>query len=125
MWRITNGLDVVATALPGDNTSIRLSPYNLFGFAHLGMELTLREAPGKSVVGGNAFTRGTIVRIESTMNPKLAHPPHGVDTADKEAIEALRELEKKPLLGRLVAHAPPLYWYMLKNIQLGECEWQD
>ena len=127
VWRITNGLDAVATALPdaGDNTSIRLSPYNLFSFAHLGMELTLREAPEKSIVGGSAFAHGTIVRIESTVDPIPARTPHSIDPVDEEAMEVLRELERKPILGRLVAHAPPLYWYMLQNIRLGVCEWQD
>ena len=130
MWRITNGLDAVATALPsaGDHLSIRLSPYNLFGFAHLGMELTLREAPERSIVGGNAFANGTIVRIESSVDPIPTYPQHGVNPADKEAMEAmgvLRELERKPIIGRLVAHAPPLYWYMLQNTQPGECKWAD
>jgi Lipase (class 3) len=129
MWRITNGLDAVATALPdsGDNMSFRLSPYNLFSFAHLGMELTLREAPAKSVVRGNAFAHGTRVHIESAVEPqpKPAHPPHGIDAADERAIEVLLKLEKIPILGRLLAHGPAPYWYMLQNVQLGECEWHD
>ena len=129
MWRVTNGLDAVATALPdaGDNTAIPLGEYNLFSFAHLGMELTLREAPQKSVVGGNAFPHGTIVRIESgvTTRPGPATPPHKVSAADEQAIEKLHKWEKIPILGRVLAHAPALYWYMLQNIQLGECEWQD
>jgi len=129
MWRITNGLDAVATALPdfGDNSSIVLSPYNLFSFAHLGMELTLRKGPGKSVVCGNAFAHGTIVRIESAVRPPPApvHAPNSVGDADEEAMETLRRLEGIPILGRLVAHAPARYWDMLQNVQLGECEWQD
>jgi len=131
MWRVTNGLDMVATALPdaGDNTAIPLGPSNLFSFAHLGMELTLRKGPEKSVVSGNAFTHGTIVRIESevTTQPRPANPPNEVDAADEDerAIEKLHKLERIPILGRVVAHAPGLYWHMLQNIQIGECEWQD
>jgi len=76
MWRVTNGLDPVATALPdaGDNTSIPLGEYNLFSFAHLGIELKLREAPQKGVVCGNAFAHETTVRIESEVTNLPTHP---------------------------------------------------
>ena len=130
MWRVTNGLDVVATALPdaGDNRAIPLGEFNLFSFAHLGMELTLRGAPEKCVVSGNAFPHGTIVRIRSgaTTQSEPVNPPHEEeDATDEQRIKELHEWERIPILGRLLAHAPALYWYMLQNVQLGECEWQE
>ena len=130
MWRVTNGLDAVATALPdvGDNRAIPLGEFNLFSFAHLGMELTLRGAPERSVVCGNAFPHGTIVHIRSgvTTQPEPADSPHEEeDAADEQRIEELHKLEGIPILGRLLAHAPALYWYMLQKVQLGECEWQE
>ena len=131
MWRVTNGLDVVATALPnaGDYRGIPLGEYNLFSFAHLGMEIALRGPPEKSVVGGNAFPNGTIVRIRSgvTTQPKLANPPHKEenDAEDEQRFEELHKWEETPILGRMLAHAPALYWYMLRNAQVGECKWQE
>lgn len=121
MWRITNGRDAVATALPdaGDN-ALPLGEYNLFGFAHLGMELTLREAPRMSVVCGNAFPHGTFVDIKS------ANPAHEEEdgAANEQPIEKLHKCERIPILGRLLAHAPAFYWYTLQQIQLGGCGWK-
>jgi len=123
MWRVTNGRDAVATALPdaGDNNALPVGEFNLFGFAHLGIELTLRETPGMSVVCGNAFPHGTIVQIKS------ANPPHEKEdgAADELRLEKLHNCERIPILGRLLAHVPALYWYMLERVQLGGCRWQN
>ena len=120
MWRVTNGFDVVATGLPsgGDDTAHPLSPHNLFSFSHLGMELVLREPYRRPFVRGNAIAQGTTVRVVSA-----THQTHGV--TNQREIERLHGLERIPFLGRLLAHAPGLYWYMLQTIQPGECEWTD
>jgi hypothetical protein len=85
--------------------------------------------PRRAVVSGNAFTHGTIVRIESEAErqPGLDLPTHPTRSMlrTEQAIEKLHKWERIPILGRVLAHAPALYWYMLQNIKLGECEWQD
>ena len=46
---------------------IAMSPYNLFSFAHLGMEIKLQSKPHRCFVTGNQFPHGSHVRIRSAV----------------------------------------------------------
>ena len=124
LWRITNSYDCVATALPdwGDDLRMHLSPYNLFSFSHLGIELTMHPAPmNKVLLSGNAMPHGSPVFIEGTTVDE-------VGIADKDIQEArikIAQLMAYPLLGRIVSHGTAPYWDQLQRIQIGRCEWED
>ncbi|KAF8588363.1 alpha/beta-hydrolase [Ramaria rubella] len=126
MWRITNGLDVVARSLPhsGDYTEWNHSPYNLFSYAHIGTELRLTPAPGPPIISGEThITPGSHVRIESALmtNVSLLH-------TDKEAVKAqewMRRVQEWPLVGRMVAHGTASYWMALNEVRTGGCEWEE
>ncbi|TDL17083.1 alpha/beta-hydrolase [Rickenella mellea] len=142
MWRVTNGRDAVATMLPqrGDVPEWSLSPFNLFTFAHLGMkliskfcfpapeanqslflgcEIRLRSAPERSEVFGTLLTPGTHVVVESST-------PHEVLQDSMTATrEEMAKVQKWPIIGRLLAHAPGFYWTQISAISTGTCTWTD
>lgn len=119
MWRITNANDCVATALPdyGDNLRMRLSPYNLFSFAHLGMELKMHSFPERKVLlSGNAMPHRSLVVIESKGYQK--------EVTVSETSEMIDNLTALPLVGRIISHGTAPYWDQLQRVQPGRCEWE-
>ncbi|EJD51153.1 alpha/beta-hydrolase [Auricularia subglabra TFB-10046 SS5] len=134
MWRVTNGKDVVATALPhrGDHPEWGLSPYNLFSFAHLGTEIELRKYPHRCIVRGNHITPGSHVRVVSRFRPHNDPPPGHPEHKFREkhnrsffARAGLMKMQNIPLVGRLIAHGTAFYWLALKDASVGSCEWDE
>ncbi|KIM22347.1 hypothetical protein M408DRAFT_323826 [Serendipita vermifera MAFF 305830] len=124
LWRITNSYDCVATSLPdwGDDLRIHLSPYNLFSFSHLGMEITMHPAPmNKVLLSGNAMPYGSPVFIEGTSVEKGGEE----DEVIQEARLKIARLVSYPLVGRILCHGTAAYWDQLQRVQTGRCEWKD
>jgi len=120
LWRITNSYDCVAKALPdwGDDLRIHLSPYNLFSFSHLGLELTMHSAPKRKVLlSGNAMPHGSLVMIETVGNKS--------EESFSETSKTIEKLTALPLLGRIISHGTAPYWDQLLRLQPGPCEWEQ
>jgi hypothetical protein len=126
MWRITNANDCVATALPdwGDDLRMHLSPYNLFSFSHLGMEMTMHPAPrNKVLLSGNAMPYGSKVVIESVGMSKEEDAER-----EKELLQArkvIARLMRIPILCRIISHGTAPYWDQLLRIQPGLADWDE
>lgn len=142
MWRVRNAGDAVATLLPqlGDRTDLAsvLSRTNPAAFAHLGVEIIMKDAPTSSGVASpcdhflgqpsdygrqptqvsvdirSEFTRDQIRRQRAE---RLAE--NGEDAREKFFVWA----ENIPLIGNFIAHDTVLYWDQLDRIALGPCEW--
>jgi len=125
MWRITNGLDMVARSLPasGDNGEWSLSPYNLFSYAHIGTEIQLLSAPMTSLVNGEThITPGSDVYITSAgvVNTSLLHK----DPEAKKKQDNLKYFQNLPLIGRVLSHGTASYWMALNEVKTGRCDWE-
>ncbi|KAF8515774.1 Alpha/Beta hydrolase protein [Hysterangium stoloniferum] len=126
MWRITNGLDVVARSLPnfGDYSEWSLSPYNLFSYAHIGAEIQLKRSPECSIVGGEThITPGSHIRIVSTLMANVTLL--GSDAESRKAQAQVVWAQKLPLIGRILAHGTASYWIALNEVRTGRVEWED
>jgi len=126
MWRVTNAGDAVATILPefGDREDLKLSPTNVLAFAHLGVEIKMRDYPMPSIFTGQTLHRKAQVKLASSFT--------------EEQLEALRRnMQAKgaglsvyeraglqiPFLGRLLAHGTVFYWDQLSRVGTGPCSW--
>ncbi|KAF8517171.1 alpha/beta-hydrolase [Hysterangium stoloniferum] len=126
MWRITNGLDVVARSLSnfGDYSKWSVSPYNLFSYAHIGAEIQPKRSPECSIVGGEShITPGSHIRIVSTLMGNVTLL--GSDAESRKAQAQLVWAQKLPLIGRIFAHGTASYWIALNEVRTGRVEWED
>ncbi|EJD51199.1 alpha/beta-hydrolase [Auricularia subglabra TFB-10046 SS5] len=133
MWRVTNGLDVVAVGLPhqGDHPRWGLSAHNIFSFAHLGSEIELRPAPHRCIVRGSHVTAGSEVRVVSRVHKQKAKGSNVDEKAGKVEDECAlarakcRKMQALPLLGRGFAHFATFYWVALTDVATGRCKWDE
>jgi hypothetical protein len=127
VWRITNADDLVATGLPqlGDNPNLNLSPSNPAGFAHIGAEIKMKDHPTPSQFTGSLFSHDTVVSIASTFSPEEVVAQRQKLLADDRWLWIKEKLgvwaEEIPLIGRLIAHTPALYWDQLTRVVPGDC----
>ncbi|KIJ53646.1 hypothetical protein M422DRAFT_154991 [Sphaerobolus stellatus SS14] len=125
MWRITNGLDVVARSLPasGDNADWSLSPYNLFSYAHIGTEIRLGPSTCASTVAGEThIIPGSQVYIGSAHMVNNSLLDKGTEARKKQ--DGLRRIQNLPLIGRIIAHGTASYWMALNEVKTGRCGWE-
>ncbi|KAG8908989.1 hypothetical protein FRB99_000092 [Tulasnella sp. 403] len=126
MWRVTNRDDVVATGLPalGDNAQYTLSSSNLFGFAHLGVEIFMKSYPRPCEVYGRRLNGlgdhdihvSSKFTAEEVVRQRRAAVANGLNV--KRIYLALQYI---PVVGRLVAHASTNYYDQLDQIALKGC----
>ncbi|KAG8947106.1 hypothetical protein FRC04_010957 [Tulasnella sp. 424] len=130
LWRITNRNDAVATGLPalGDSDKYPYNPDNLFFFSHIGVGLHLQSTPSQTQVEGNHITRAgqdpldLRVHISSSFTADELRQQRA--TAERQGLTISRMysvLQNIPLVGRLLAHAPPNYYDQLDKLALGQC----
>jgi len=128
MWRVTNRNDFVATGLPalGDNPNVTdLDPENLFGFAHLGVEVFMKSRPHPCEIKG---THPAMVPYQLNVHIGSAFSHDEVQAQREAAIKAGNNISKMyllmqdiPLIGRLAAHASTNYFDQLDQIAIGGC----
>jgi len=120
MWRVTNARDAVATALPtfGDRKGLHLSPTNILAFAHLGIEIKMRDSltasiltlhPRVQVKIASTFTDRELDDLRKKMRSKGA----GLSFYERAALNV-------PFVGRLLAHGSIFYWDQLSRLGTGQ-----
>ncbi|KAG8926602.1 hypothetical protein FRC01_008645 [Tulasnella sp. 417] len=127
LWRIINRNDAVATALPafGDSDKYPLNPDNLFFFSHIGIGLHLKSSPSLTHSEGHIITRSNLnyrVQIGSSFTRDELRQQRA--TAEKQGLTIrwmYSVLQNIPLVGRLLAHAPPNYLDQMDKLALGDC----
>jgi len=126
MWRVTNAGDAVATILPelGDRKGLHLSPTNVLAFAHLGVEIKMRDRPTPSIFTGQTLHQRAQVKITSTfterelddLRKKMQSEGAGLSFYERAALNI-------PFVGRLLAHGTIFYWDQLSRLGTGQCSW--
>ncbi|KAG9045340.1 hypothetical protein FS837_006472 [Tulasnella sp. UAMH 9824] len=150
LWRIINRNDVVATGLPalGDSDKYPFDPGspsfearlefshlthfsafllldNLFFFSHLGIGLHLKSDPSQTQVEGHRIPRNNLnfqIQIGSSFTADQLRQQRA--TAERQGLTIrwmYSVLQNIPLIGRLLAHAPPNYLDQMDKLLLGDC----
>lgn len=124
-WRITNHHDAIATLLPsfGDrnrrnNSSSTLSRTNQFNYAHVGENIDLQSSPKYSTLGeGTQLVWSTPVELASQAEAALNLEKKSGKSSYLVLPGWLPALQRVPLFGRLLAHAPILYAKQLDEVR--------
>ncbi|KAG8884671.1 hypothetical protein FRB98_002271 [Tulasnella sp. 332] len=132
MWRVTNRNDFVATGLPslGDNPNTTdLDPENLFGFAHLGVEVFMKSRPHPCEIKGThpahiPFALDVHIGSSFTHDEVVAQREAAIK-AGKTVAKIHLMMQDVPVIGRLAAHASTNYFDQLDQIAIGGCVDRD
>ncbi|KAF8309377.1 Alpha/Beta hydrolase protein [Cantharellus anzutake] len=129
LWRVTNRNDIVATGGPqlGNNPNLELTSTNPAGFAHIGAEIRMLDYDTPSQFAGTLYDADTIVKITSIFTAedlKEQRVQQLLDHPDWEKRVGWGNfVQQIPVVGRVFAHSPGLYWNQLAALAPIYCVW--